>query len=199
MSKWREQHEHVPPECAGRNDTPEAETAHHLFLERRRCRRSTRRLQLGRGFVQQRPFRCHAQRAAVHAARTTQAHKHMLGYRTALIDCYVRVNRRHPQARNASALRNPILLNLIATLVIGPVTYSPRAQQPRGATAKGGIAELSSSGPQKRQGALTTADGDVDIRYGNQRLRADHVEYNDQTNEAIAKGNVQFDYENAHL
>lgn len=131
--------------------------------------------------------------------RTTQAQTHVLGYRTAFSDCYVRVNHPYPHARNASALRNPILLILIATLVIGPATYSARAQQPRRPSAKGGIAEVSSSGPQKRQGALTTADGDVDIRYGNQRLRADHVEYNDQTNEAIAKGNVQFDYENEHL
>lgn len=74
-----------------------------------------------------------------------------------------------------------------------------RAQQVRKPSAKGGIAELSSTGPQRRQGAVTIADGEVDIRYGNQRLRADHVEYNDQTNEAIARGHVQYDYESQHL
>ncbi len=46
---------------------------------------------------------------------------------------------------------------------------------------------------------MTIADGAVDIRYAGQRLRADHVEYNDQTNEALARGHVQFDYENEHL
>jgi LPS-assembly protein len=66
-------------------------------------------------------------------------------------------------------------------------------------TGKGGVAELSSTGPQKRQGDLTLADGDVDIHYGNQRLRADHVEYNEQTDEAVARGHVIFDYENQHL
>jgi LPS-assembly protein len=73
------------------------------------------------------------------------------------------------------------------------------AQQVRKPPGKGGIAELSSTGPQKRQGNLTIADGAVDIRYGSQRLQADHVEYNEETNEAIAHGHVIFDYENQHL
>ena len=77
--------------------------------------------------------------------------------------------------------------------------YASASQQVRKPSAKGGVAELSSSGPQRRQGAVTIADGEVDIRYGDQRLRADHVEYNDQTNEAIARGHVQFDYESQHL
>ena len=123
----------------------------------------------------------------------------MLGYRTAFSDCHVRVNLSHSHARKASALRNPIVLIAFVALVIGTNNQTTQAQQPRRRTGKGGIAELSSSGPQKRQGAVTTADGDVDIHYGNQRLRADHVEYNDQTNEAVASGNVQFDYENEHL
>jgi len=43
------------------------------------------------------------------------------------------------------------------------------------------------------------ADDSVDLRYGDQRLRADHLEYNEQTNEAHAKGHVQYDYDNEHL
>ncbi len=46
---------------------------------------------------------------------------------------------------------------------------------------------------------MTIADGDVDIHYKNQHLRADHVEYNDQTDEAVAKGHVIFDYESQHV
>ena len=30
-------------------------------------------------------------------------------------------------------------------------------------------------------------------------LRADHVEYNEKTSEALARGHVQFDFENQHL
>ena len=64
---------------------------------------------------------------------------------------------------------------------------------------KGGVAEISSTGPQTRSGEMTTADGDVDIHYQDRRLRADHVEYNEDTDEAIARGHVQFDYNNQHL
>jgi len=109
---------------------------------------------------------------------------------------------RHPEARHCAAHRSVFLLTalllfwlLSATLGAGPTP----AQQVRKPSPKGGVAELSSTGPQKRQGNLTLADGDVDIHYGTQRLQADHVEYNDETNEAIARGHVIFDYENQHL
>jgi LPS-assembly protein len=72
-------------------------------------------------------------------------------------------------------------------------------QQAPALPAKGGIAELSASGPQRRQGDLFIADGDVDIRYADLRLRADHVEYNNKTFQAVARGHVQFDFDNQHL
>jgi LPS-assembly protein len=122
----------------------------------------------------------------------------MLGYPTVFIGCFVRVNR-CSHARKLSALRSVFLLTALFPLFISFGARAARAQQVRRPAAKGGIAELSSTGPQRRQGALTIADGDVDIRYANQRLRADHVEYNDQTDEAYASGHVQFDYENQHL
>ena len=74
-----------------------------------------------------------------------------------------------------------------------------RAQQIRPPAVKGGVAELSSAGPQRREGNLFIADDKVDIHYGEQRLRADHVEYNDQTSEAFARGHVLYDYQNQHL
>jgi LPS-assembly protein len=73
------------------------------------------------------------------------------------------------------------------------------AQQVRLSTPSGGIAEISSSGPQQRQGDLFIADGDVDITYSGMRLRADHAQYNIATSEAIAHGHVLFDFENQHL
>ncbi|HEY1925768.1 MAG TPA: LPS assembly protein LptD [Candidatus Acidoferrum sp.] len=107
--------------------------------------------------------------------------------------------------RNSRAPRSisPPAASLLAFAVAAAVFAlfgipSTRAQQIR-KPGKGGVAELSSSGPQRRQGDITLADGAVDIHYGNQRLRADHVEYNDQTNEAVARGHVIFDYENQHL
>ncbi len=72
------------------------------------------------------------------------------------------------------------------------------AQQVHPPSGKGLVAELEAK-TQTRHGDVTTADGDVDIRYGDTRLRADHVEYNDKTNEAVATGHVQLDYGGEHL
>lgn len=65
--------------------------------------------------------------------------------------------------------------------------------------AQGQVAEMSSSGPQRHQGDVTIADGDVDIHYADTRLRADHVEYNEKTKEATATGHVQLDYNGEHI
>ena len=73
------------------------------------------------------------------------------------------------------------------------------AQQRNAPAPKGQVADIYSSGPQRHQGDVTSADGDVDIRYADTRLRADHVEYNDKTNEATATGHVQLDYNGEHL
>jgi LPS-assembly protein len=73
------------------------------------------------------------------------------------------------------------------------------AQQVHLPAASGGVADLSSSGPQQKKGDLFIADSDVDISYADMRLRADHVEYNNATSEASARGHVLFDFENQHL
>jgi LPS-assembly protein len=108
----------------------------------------------------------------------------------------------HSHARNCSAPRSAFLLTALAQICLLFAAFGaaampvPQIPKPSG---KGGVAELSSTGPQKRQGDFTIADGGVDIHYANQRLQADHVEYNEQSNEAIARGHVVFDYENQHL
>jgi LPS-assembly protein len=71
-------------------------------------------------------------------------------------------------------------------------------QQIRLPSSKGVIAELEAK-TQSRKGDVTTADGDVDIHYADTRLRADHVEYNGKTYEAVATGHVQLDYNGEHL
>src|SRR5277367_4864225 len=52
---------------------------------------------------------------------------------------------------------------------------------------------------QRQIGQIYYADGDVDVRYQNTRLRADHVEYNEDTRVVIARGHVQLDYLTQHL
>jgi LPS-assembly protein len=121
----------------------------------------------------------------------------MLGYSTVFIGSMLRVNR-HLYARNFSALRLFFLTALFSSFSSSATLGAP-PQQIRLPSGKGGIAELSSTGPQRRQGDLYIADGDVDIHYGDLRLRADHVEYNNKTSESVARGHVRFDYESQHL
>ena len=52
---------------------------------------------------------------------------------------------------------------------------------------------------QKKAGKIFYADGHVDILYGGVRLRADHVQYNEDTKMAAARGHVQFDYQMQHM
>ncbi len=121
----------------------------------------------------------------------------MLGYRACWISRVFSVNR-HSHARNSSALKffSPLsALGLALILHCAPFTRAQQIHPP----AKGGVAELSADGPQRREGNLFIADDNVDIRYAGQRLRADHIEYNDQTTEALARGHVQYDFENQHL
>jgi LPS-assembly protein len=120
----------------------------------------------------------------------------MLGYPTVFIDRMFRVNR-CPHARALSALRPFLpaaLLFALATVTPGDAT----AQQTRSRSSKGGVANLEAK-TQGRKGDVTTADGDVDIHYGDSRLRADHVEYNGKTYEAAASGHVQLDFNDEHL
>jgi LPS-assembly protein len=52
---------------------------------------------------------------------------------------------------------------------------------------------------QRQVGRIYYADGHVDVHYQNTRLRADHVEYNEDTYAAIARGHVQLDYMTQHV
>src|SRR6266403_1010972 len=99
----------------------------------------------------------------------------MLGYPTAFMAYMSGVNSRVPARKTAAA------------------------QQAHLPFKSGGVADLSSRGPQSRRGDLYIADDDVDIRYGDSRLRADHVEYNEKSSEAFARGHVIFDFENQHV
>src|SRR5258708_11268786 len=121
----------------------------------------------------------------------------MLGYPTVFFERMFRVNR-HSQARALSALRR-FFLPAALLFAIGAAAPRPASpQQTRFPSSKGGVASLEAK-TQSRKGDLTTADGDVDIHYGDSRLRADHVEYNNKTNEAAASGHVQLDYNGEHL
>ena len=124
----------------------------------------------------------------------------MLGYPTAFMAYMSFVNRRIA-AQNAAAAPYRWLVPtfLLIYIFAVPGVRTASAQQAHLPFKSGGVADLSSRGPQSRRGDLYIADDDVDIRYGDSRLRADHVEYNEKTSEAFARGHVQFDFENQHV
>src|SRR5215471_12182495 len=106
---------------------------------------------------------------------------------------------RHPCERAFAVIRRLIPGALLFSAAAGHCpAFAATAQEHRPPSRKGLVAELEAK-TQTRKGDVTSADGDVDIRYGDTRLRADHVEYNDKTNEAFAIGHVVLDYGSEHL
>jgi LPS-assembly protein len=106
--------------------------------------------------------------------------------------------RTHSNPKSAGRSRHRIpfaLCAAILALFAGP----GRAQQTRLPSGKGQYAELTSDGPQKHRGDLFIAEKNVDLQYAGMRLRADYIEYNDDTHDSLARGHVQFDFENEHL
>jgi len=87
----------------------------------------------------------------------------------------------------------------VVSAALAMATATAGAQKAQMPAAKGEYAELSSEGPQKRQGDLFIADKNVDLQYGQIRLRAEHMEYSEKSRAALAQGHVQFDYENEHV
>ncbi len=72
------------------------------------------------------------------------------------------------------------------------------AQAPLRLPTGGGEATLEAD-QQKQVGRISYADGHVDVRYQNARLRADHVEYNADTQVVLARGHVELDYLTQHV
>src|SRR6202453_37679 len=120
-----------------------------------------------------------------------------------------------PKATVLQPLRRYVLLSLLLPLVLANPSPT-RAQNPAAASqqvpqkkpakpvAKNAPAtpgeEATLEAKQQRQvGQTYYADGDVDVRYQNTRLRADHVKYNEDTRVVIARGHVQLDYLTQHL
>ena len=120
----------------------------------------------------------------------------MLGYRLVLIHRMAGVN--HSWRQVHAAIRRFLRLTALLGTASSLCSLIARAQQIHPPPGKGQIAELEAKA-QTRKGDVITADGDVDIRYADTRLHADHVEYNDKTNEALATGHVQLDYHGEYL
>ena len=142
------------------------------------------------------PFR--ALPSSAFSGPATHPRDRMLGYSTVFIGIMFRVNGLS-HARSRSVLRFSFyfatILSSLCALAL-PVCF---AQQVRLHSNKGADVEIWSRGPQQKRGDLFIADGDVDIHYGDERLQADHIEYNEKTFESLARGHVRFDYNKEHL
>jgi LPS-assembly protein len=89
---------------------------------------------------------------------------------------------------------------LLSILVATPRALFGQAagQKPLVPLTGGGEATLEAD-QQRQVGKTFYADGHVDLRYENARLRADHVEYDSEAQVAIARGHVQLDYTTQHV
>src|SRR5208283_5620002 len=89
---------------------------------------------------------------------------------------------------------------LILSLLLGFVSsQTSEAQNHPSTRPGGGIAEITASGQQRKEEVVYLADKDVDVHYLGMHLQADHVEYNTDTTQAVARGHVLYDYQNEHL
>jgi LPS-assembly protein len=89
-------------------------------------------------------------------------------------------------------------LGLLAGPAIGQIHPSARAAPQITPSTNEETATLEAD-HQSQVGRVYYADGKVDVRYQNLRLRADHVEYNEDTQVVEARGHVQLDYETQHV
>ena len=83
----------------------------------------------------------------------------------------------------------------------GVAKPAPSSQsKPASLPAQAGRQNASLEADQQRQvGSIYYADGHVDVHVRNTRLRADHVEYDEDTQVATAHGHVQLDYQTQHV
>ena len=105
-----------------------------------------------------------------------------------------------PLALRAQRNGNPPPPNTASGVAGNPGPLPGKKAAPPAAQARqsGGTATLEAD-QQRQVGKIYYADGHVDVHYENTRLRADHVEYNEDTQVVIARGNVQLDYLTQHV
>jgi LPS-assembly protein len=103
----------------------------------------------------------------------------------------------------------PRLPRLVPNLVpVAAVFFSLMAARPLLAQSQSSVAKFSQTGGEvtleaDRQGGqigkIYYADGNVDLHYQNLRLRADHMDWDQQTGVVTARGHVQLDYLTQHV
>ncbi|MGA8102519.1 MAG: LPS assembly protein LptD, partial [Candidatus Acidiferrales bacterium] len=109
--------------------------------------------------------------------------------------------------------RTAVTLRLASLLLVWAAAIIPATAFPQQRTATAGKTpgappaavaphdeDFTISADQQRQaGTMFYADGNVDILFGNTRLRGDHVEFNRETQKLFARGHVKLDYNTQHI
>jgi LPS-assembly protein len=106
-----------------------------------------------------------------------------------------------PNAIPSKSVRRPALhiALLPLLLLISPALWGQvNAPKPLAGLTSGGEATLEAD-QQRQVGKIYYADGHVDLVYQNARLRADHVEYDEEAQVVVARGNVQLDFLTQHV
>lgn len=103
----------------------------------------------------------------------------------------------------AAALASTMALAPSARAQSTPPKKAATAHASRPTTAQkpnrpGPLATLEAE-KQSQIGNIAYADGHVDLHYKDVRMRADHVEYNDDTGEVVARGNIILDRLDQHV
>lgn len=92
-------------------------------------------------------------------------------------------------------------LLLVLSLIFPTLAGARQSQQDqtltRISTRKGTLTLRADT--QRKTGSVFSADGHVEIALGDITLRADHLEYSEQTKVALARGHIEFDHENEQL
>lgn len=87
----------------------------------------------------------------------------------------------------------------ISGAAFGQKNRAKTTQHPATPLFTGGGEMTLQADQQRLVGKIFYADGNVDVVYESARLRADHIEYNTETQEINARGHVQLDYKNQHV
>lgn len=107
--------------------------------------------------------------------------------------------------RSFKTARLPRALSLMAVLTVlasagsRPASAQDQTHVQSRLPSRGEIAEVEADQLKGREGDVVIYEGHVEVRYSDVRLRADHLEYNEKTDEVTVSGHVIFDHENQHL
>jgi LPS-assembly protein len=105
-----------------------------------------------------------------------------------------------PKAKFLRAVRRAIpRAVLLFFWTIPDVIFAQAAKPPPKLSQGGGEVTLEADRQGGQIGKQYHADGNVDLRYQNLRLRADHLEWNEETDVVAARGHVELDYMTQHV